>query len=307
MRIAVLGASSFSGSAFVAVARAGGHDVLPMSRPAFDLVWGQKRIAEAVERFRPDVFVNYAALNMVAESWKHYADYYQTNVIGVARLAEMLSRCDWLQRFVQVSTPEVYGNAPEGAIVPGEAFLPSTPYAVSRAATDMHLLAMHRSFGFPVSFTRTVNVYGPAQQPYRIIPKTVLKILRGQKLKLDGGGESVRSFIHVRDMAEGTLAVAVAGAPGQVYHFATDDELKIKTVVARICSALDVAFGDVVEIVSDRPGKDRMYHLDWEDSKTELKWCPKVSFLEGIDDTVFWFVAHAADYANHSLEYEHRA
>ena len=305
MKIAVLGANSFSGSAFVALARQEGHDVLPMSRPTFDLVRSQERIGEALERFKPAAIVNYAALNVVAESWKFYADYYLTNVIGVARLAERASHLDSLERFVQVSTPEVYGSS-DRKLLPTEPYNPSTPYAVSRAAADMHLEAMREAFGFPVYFTRTVNVYGPGQQPYRVIPKTVLKILRGEKLKLEGGGESARSFIHVEDMAAGTLAVAHRGRAGVAYHFTTPDLTPIKELVSAICRLMDVSWEDVVEIVADRPGKDRMYHLAGWQAEIEFGWKPKINLLEGLEETVAWFKAHAADYAGHSLEYEHR-
>jgi dTDP-glucose 4,6-dehydratase len=310
VRIAVLGASSFSGTAFTAEAWDAGHDVLELSRSAgHDLSQesGIDKIVQDVVGFRPHCFVNYAALNVVADSWKHYPDYYRTNVIGVATLADRLSRLDFLERFVQVSTPEVYGNtnSPFGKQRPSNYYEPSTPYAVSRAAADMHLSAMHKSRGFPVSFTRTVNVYGPGQQTYRIIPKTVLKILRGEKLKLEGGGESERSFIHVTDMALGTLSVAQSGDSGRVYHFATDRMTKIRDLVSMICGMIGVKFEDAVEVVEDRPGKDRMYLLDWLDSNVLLGWKPTVELEEGLEQTVSWFRGRSKDYAGQSLEYVH--
>lgn len=308
MRIAVLGSNSFSGKAFSQVATEAGHEVFRMSRPTFNLRYPE-RILEAVRSFRPSVFVNYAALNVVADSWRHYEDYYRTNTIGVTRLADRLRGFDFLDRFVQVSTPEVYGREAycwSGPGAPNTIYLPSTPYAVSRAAADMHLEALHHSFGFPVCFTRTVNVYGPGQQTYRIIPKTVLKILRGEKLKLEGGGSSRRSFIHVKDMALGTLAVVQSGKSGEIYHFATPYEIEIRALVALICSQMGVEFERAVEVVNDRPGKDRMYFLDWSNSKSELGWEPTIPLVEGLEETVSWFKEHAHDYVGNSLEYEHR-
>jgi dTDP-glucose 4,6-dehydratase len=308
MKIAVLGASSFSGKAFVAHALELGVEVLQLTRSqGHDLNSGIDLIKNEVSTFKPSHFVNFAALNVVADSWKYFPDYYRMNVIGVANLAEAIRRIDSLEKFVQVSTPEVYGNSISGEINPDERFNPSTPYAVSRAAADMHLQALHRTYGFPVCFTRTVNVYGPGQQPYRIVPKTVLKIARGEKLKLEGGGESRRSFIHVRDMAAGTMLAAQRGKPGLVYHFSTPEVTKIKTLVATICQTLGVDFKASVENVMDRPGKDRMYKLNWRLARHGLDWGPEISLEDGLEETVDWFKAHAEDYKSHSLEYDHRA
>ena len=209
---AVLGASSFSGRAFCAHLR--GHDqkVLEISRPRFELNSNVPSIVSAMREFAPDYFVNFAALNMVGESWRHSQDYYRTNVVALSKLYEALANRINIRRFVQVSTPEVYGLlAGIGPMREHSRYAPSTPYAVSRAALDMHLMAMHRVYGLPVSFIRTVNVYGEQQQPYRIIPKATLKILREEKLTLDGGGLSTRSFIHISDVAEAIRVIATKG------------------------------------------------------------------------------------------------
>lgn len=305
MKIAVLGGNSFSGMSFVSVARKAGHDVLPMARPMFDLVRSFPTIMAALERFKPNVVVNYAALNMVADSWAHAGDYYLTNVGGVCHLADYLATRTWLERFVQVSTPEVYGNTAYDA-GPHRTYLPSTPYAVSRAAADMHMHALHAARGFRVCFTRASNVYGPGQQPYRIIPKTVLKIMRGEKLRLEGGGLSGRSFLHVRDMAEGTLGVATEGQPGEIYHFATHEMTRIRDLVETICMIMGEDFGSCVEESIERPGKDRLYQLDCRWTLEQLGWYPKIPLGTGLAETVAWFKAHAADYENRTLEYEHR-
>ena len=304
MLIAVLGANSFSGASFVAHAARAGHEVMPLQRPHHDLNTRLEAIVEAVRENQPDVFVNFAALNMVAESWAHFQDYYQTNVIGIARLADCLRNLG-LKRFVQVSTPEVYGNTAgeERPLAEGAPFAPSTPYAVSRAAADMHLRALHRLHGFPVCFTRSVNVYGPGQQPYRLIPKTVLSILRGEKLPLDGGGRSCRAFIHARDMAAAILAVAERGRPGEDYHIATGYEIAIREVVKRVCELMGARFQDAVHEVSERPGKDRAYRLDDRKIRNELGWQESVPFQAGLTETVAWFRARAD---HRSLAYEHR-
>src|SRR6185503_11302752 len=110
------------------------------------------------------------------------------------------------------------------------------------------------------------------QQLYRIIPRTILFIKTGRKLQLHGGGRSVRSFIHIRDVAEGTQRVARQSPPGEAYHFSTDLYLSIREVVERICNRLGVNFNEVVEVVGDRPGKDAAYLLDSAKARTTLGW-----------------------------------
>lgn len=305
-RIAVLGASSFSGKAFCEHAVSEGHEVLELSRPVHDVNKELLAITALVEKWKADHFVNFAALNVVAESWLLYEHYFRTNIIGLAKLHDWLRRWGKLRRYVQVSTPEVYGTT-EFAIKETTAYKPSTPYAISRAAQDMYLAALHSTYGFPVCFTRTVNVYGRGQQPYRIIPKTVLSILRGWKLKLHGGGVSTRSFIHINDVADATLKVMLNGRPGDIYHAATPRQTAIKDLVAMVCGVMGRNFDDVVEVDDERPGKDMAYQLDDSKIRAELGWSDVVQLETGLSDAVKWFADRAADYAESTLEYQHKA
>lgn len=305
-RVAIIGASSFTGGGFMHHAYACGADCLTLSRrDGYDLTEPADKIADMIMEFDAQHVVNFAALNMVAESWAHYQDYYSTNVIGVARLVDALRSRGWVGRWVQVSTPEVYG-ATDDKIIEGRPFAPSTPYAVSRAAIDMHLRALHATYGFDVVFTRTVNIYGPHQQPYRIIPKTVLSILRGQKIKLHGGGVSVRSFIHSDDVANAIYVVMRHGRAGEDYHAATREMVSIGSLVERICKIMVEPFSLHVEVDAERPGKDKMYLLDDSKIRSELGWCDKVPLDVGLRNTVEWFVSNAALFNDVPLEYSHR-
>jgi dTDP-glucose 4,6-dehydratase len=306
MKIAVIGASSFSGKAFCRVAREHGHEVTALSRPDYDLR-DAGGIVDAVMDSHSQHVVNFAALNMVGESWLHYADYYQTNIIWVAEVCDGL-RADGISKFVQVSTPEVYGNTPV-PVMENDNFRPSTPYAISRAAADQHLRAINKTYGFPVCWTRTVNVYGEGQQLYRIIPKTVLSILRGQKLKLHGGGVSERSFIHIDDVAAGILRVLDAGIVGTTYHMATQTTVTIRRLVEMICDIMHVQFADAVEIDYERPGKDMLYLLNDYKIRATLGWSDKIKLEDALPNVVHWFVAreHEGEHAGKSLEYAHVA
>ena len=151
---------------------------------------------------------------MVGESWLHPDHWMMTNVVSTVRLHELLRRHDGLQRYVHVTTPEVYGST-EGWVREDAPFNPSTPYAVSRAAGDMSLQTYFANYHFPVVFTRAANVYGPGQQLYRIVPRTIVAAMGAQKLRLDGGGKSVRVFIHMTDVSDATLKIALRGKLGR--------------------------------------------------------------------------------------------
>lgn len=300
MKILVLGASSFTGGWFVDVAKSSGHEVLGLSRPAWDLTAkASPALSEALGAgFR--TVVNFAAMNVVPPSWPLAAEYYEANVAGIARLAAGLA--GKVDKFVQVSTPEVYGTTAEPINESWE-FRPSTPYAVSRAAADQHLRLMHENFGLPVCWTRTVNVYGERQQLHRIVPKTMVAALLGRKLQLEGGGNSLRSFIYAADVSRAILTVAARGVPGEVYHASGWAPIPISELVSWICMLVQkTAYKDLVEIVAERPGKDRAYLLD--DAKLRaLGWGPEVMLLDGLSRTLNWVRAELPRLAELSTDY----
>lgn len=295
MKILVLGASSFSGGWFVEVAKKAGHDVVGLSRPQFDLLHGTPVASQYIaERVRAGYrrVVNYAAINVVPDSWEKASVYYETNTAGIARLAQTLLSAG-IEKFVQVSTPEVYGST--GTFLKeGTPFNPSTPYAVSRAAADWHLRLEHREWALPVCFTRTVNVYGERQQAYRIIPKAARCALSGTKLPLEGGGVSTRSFIHAEDAARATLRVLEDGRPGEDYHVAHPVQTSIRNLVETICYRLGRDPNDVIEVAPERVGKDMNYQLDDSKIRSELGWSESISLSDGIDRTLGWIVASEA-------------
>jgi dTDP-glucose 4,6-dehydratase len=322
----VIGSNSFSGASFVAAALETGAEVVGISRsPEADEVflpykWTAHQrftfrqldlnrdidgIEAAVQEFRPDYVVNFAAQGMVAQSWTQPEHWYETNTVAMARLHDRLRKCTFLKKFVQVSTPEVYGST-GGLVQESAPFNPSTPYAVSKAACDLNLLAYCRAYGFPVAFTRAANVCGPGQQLYRIIPKTILCILTGKKLRLEGGGRSVRSFIHIRDVVEGTLRVARQGTAGEAYHLATDRNMTIRDLVVEICRQMGAPFDDCVEVVEGRLGQDAAYLLDCTKARSQLGWSPRYRVEDAISDTVAWMTKNLSRLRELPAEYIHK-
>lgn len=304
----VIGSNSFSGATFVDYLIGEGIETIGISRspephPVFlpykkrntplfqffklDLNHDLAAIMGAIDAQRPDYVVNFAAQSMVAESWHHPEHWFQTNVVATIRFHDQLRRCNFLKKYVHISTPEVYGTC-EGMVKENTNYCPSTPYAVSRAAADMSLMSFQRAYDFPVVFTRAANVYGPGQQLYRIIPRAILFFLIGNKLQLHGGGASVRSFIHIRDVADGTLRIARKAPIGEIYHLSTSRNISIRALVGLIASQVDVDFDRNVDIVGERLGKDSAYLLDSTKANEELGWEDRIGLEQGIEETIAW-------------------
>ena len=222
------------------------------------------------------------------------------------RLHELLRNYDGLERYVHVTTPEVYGST-DGWVKEDAPFNPSTPYAVSRAAADMSLRTYFANYQFPVVFTRAANVYGPGQQLYRIIPRTIVAAMGGQKLRLDGGGKSIRVFIHMTDVSDATLKIARTGTLGDTYHISGYELVSIRTLVEMILKRLGKSFDDCVEIGPERPGKDTAYTLDSLKLRTELGWRDTVSLETGIDDVIRWAERFSDDLAKLPAKYQPQA
>ncbi len=328
-KIFVIGSNSFSGASFIDYALQGGTEIIGVSRSQeaervfLPYRWhGEKNLSRfrfyqldlnrdidfimgLINDFRPDYVINFAAQSMVAESWQNPDHWMMTNVVANVRLHDRLRKCDFLKKYVHISTPEVYGTC-QGLVPESTSYNPSTPYAVSRAAADMSLMTFFKNYNFPVVFTRAANVYGPGQQLYRIIPKTILSIKLGKKLPLHGGGHSLRSFIHIRDVADGTMRVARQANPGEIYHFSTSRNISIRDLVRLICERMKVSFEEMVEITEDRPGKDAAYLLDSSKAKGILGWSDKIGLEEGIEDTIRWVEGNIDVLKDMPLAYMHK-
>lgn len=322
----VLGANSFSGATFVDYLAEKGYEVTATSRTPdrplaqlpyrwrtepvrferVDLNHDLEALEAMLRRERYTHIVNFAAQSMVGQSWDHPDDWMQTNVTAAARLFVLLSGLDFLDRYVHVTTPEVYGST-DGWIREDTPFNPSTPYAVSRAAGDMNLRIYTTFKNLPAVSTRAANVYGPGQQLYRIIPRTVFAAMTGEKLKLDGGGKSVRVFIHMRDVSDATLRVALGGKVGETYHISGYELVSIRQLVESILGKLGKSFDECVELGPERVGKDSAYMLDSFKIRTELGWMDRIPLDEGLDDVIAWAAKFREELPNLPSTYVHKA
>jgi dTDP-glucose 4,6-dehydratase len=327
--VLVLGSNSFSGASFVRHLLLQGLDVIGASRSPeaaevflpykwltkeqqarfrfaqLDLNYDLEKLERLIRDEHIQVVANFAAQSMVGESWDKPDDWMQTNVVSVARLAERLRHIDFLERYVHVTTPEVYGST-DGWIDEDTPFHPSTPYAVSRAAGDMLFKIYRETFGLPVVATRAANVYGPGQPLYRIIPRTIFFLLTGRMLELHGGGVSTRSFIHIDDVSRGTWQIAQHAPVGETYHISTDRIISIKDLVTLLCDKLKKPFDAHVKVVCERLGKDSAYWLKSEKLRSKLGWVDTIGLEQGLDETVAWAQANLAALNTQPMQYIHR-
>ena len=333
----VIGSNSFSGSHFVAEALRAGNQVWGASRSpeprqvflpfrwsepttgkpvatdenfhfrCIDLNHQLNELIELIDSVQPSRVVNFAAQGMVAESWLNPTHWYKTNVVSQVALHDVLRHKPYLKKYVHVTTPEVYGSTDGGWIKETNDFAPSTPYAVSRAACDLHLMSFQKAYGFPVVFTRAANVYGPGQQLYRIIPRAMLSARTGKPMQLHGGGHSERSFIHIKDVVRATLLLALKADPGTTWHLSTREAISIRSLVERICERCEVKFDSVVESSDERLGKDQSYLLDSRAMRESFDWSDLVSLSDGLGDTLAWVDAHLEQLTTIPWTYQHKA
>lgn len=307
-KVLVLGSNSPSGAALCAHALKIGLEVIATSRspephPVFlpykwksqkgitfkeiDLNKDLASLGALLQKHRPKYVFNFASQSMVGQSWDHPEHWMQTNVVATVGLLELLRKMEFLDRYVHVSTPEVYGPT-AGWIRESRRFDPSTPYASSRAAGDMNVVLWAKTYGLPAVITRSANIYGEGQQLYRIIPRALLCCLTGQRLPLQGGGLSERAFIHVDDLSRALMSIADKGNSGEDYHISPHSSILIRDLVQKICDLTNVAFDDVAEVSQDRLGKDQAYLLDSEKLNSELGWKESISLDEGLRRCSEW-------------------
>ncbi len=326
-RIAVIGSNSFSGSDFIDLLLDDErNEVLGLSRSPeksglflpyrkraqanfqfhqADLNRDMACITGLLEQFRPQAIVNFAAQSEVAPSWEHPEQWFETNVVALARLTNWLRGREWLRRYVHISSPEVYGTC-SGTVTEAAPLNPSTPYAASKAAADLFLATLVRQFGFPLVTVRSTNVYGAHQQLWKIIPRSVIYLKLGRRIQLHGGGGAVKSWIHIRDVSRGELAIMERGRPGAIYHLSPVHGHSVREVVALICERMGEDVVAATQDVGERPGQDAAYVIDSTLARQELGWEPQVSLEEGLDGVVSWVTDEWDQIQREPLQYTHR-
>lgn len=328
-KIVVLGANSFSGQDFVdlllddpknqviGVSRSAERsglflkyklrkDLSRYTYHALDMNRDMLKVLDMLDAEKPDAVVNFAAQSEVAPSWDHPEHWFQTNTVALSYLVNHLRKQKYLKRYLHVSSPEAYGSC-VGNVTEESPLNPSTPYAASKAAADYLLKTYAKQYGFPLLTVRATNVYGARQQLFKIIPRSAIYIKLGRVIELHGGGRAVKSYIHIRDVSRGELAILERGRVGELYHLSPDQGVEVRQVVRTIAERLGKRFEDATRTVDERPGQDAAYVIDSTKARTELGWKPTISLDEGLTDVVDWVNANWAAIQAQPLEYRHAA
>ncbi len=259
--------------------------------PGYRFVHGDIADAEVVDELasQVDAIVNFAAESHVDRSIESPDAFIRTDVVGTYVLLEAARRHGH-ERYLQVSTDEVYGDLVSGSAREDDRLLPRSPYAASKASGDLLVGAYHTTYGLRACITRASNNFGRYQYPEKIIPLFVTNAIDGEALPLYGDGLQVRDWLHVDDHCAAIELVLERGEPGQVYNVAGDNELTNIELTQLILGQLGKPMS-LIRSVPDRPGHDRRYSLDAEKIRG-LGWQPQASFGAALADTVRWYVDH---------------
>ncbi|MEV6179083.1 dTDP-glucose 4,6-dehydratase [Streptomyces sp. NPDC052015] len=309
MRILVTGGAGFIGSHYVRTMLDGGYpgfedahvtvldlltyagnrDNLPASHPRLTFVRGDILDRELLRTVLDgqDAVVHFAAESHVDRSIASGAAFVRTNVEGTQALLEACLAVG-VERMVHVSTDEVYGSIEEGSWTEESPLLPNSPYAASKASSDLIALAYVRTHGLHVSVTRCSNNYGPYQHPEKFIPLAVTHLLEGRPIPVYGDGRQVREWLHVDDHCRAVHRVLTGGRAGEAYNIGAGTAVPNLTLAHRLAE-LCGAGPDMIRHVTDRKGHDRRYALDQTKIEMELGHLPLVPFEEGLAETVAWY------------------
>lgn len=236
-----------------------------------------------------DIIVNFAAESHVDRSIESSRDFIVTNILGVEVLLSEV-RNNPKVKFLQVSTDEVYGSIEEGSWDETFALKPNSPYAASKAASDLLALAFSHTYGLDIMVSRCCNNYGPNQFPEKLIPLLITKLLNSENLPIYGDGSNVREWIHVSDHCEGLTLILTKGLPGEVYNIGSGYEISNHKLAEKLISFFD-ANENVITFIKDRLGHDKRYSLNFNKAKVNLGYEPSISFDKGLKDTIEWFIA----------------
>ncbi|TXH40757.1 MAG: dTDP-glucose 4,6-dehydratase [Actinobacteria bacterium] len=314
MKLLITGAAGFIGSNFVrrllggAYPRLGEVSVTVLDKltyagvlanldpvadhPAYTFVRGDICDAELLSDVVPghDAIVHFAAESHVDRSITEPSGFVLTNVLGTQKLLQAAVESG-VERFLHVSTDEVYGSIDSGSWDESAPLEPNSPYAASKASSDLMVRAFHQTFGLDTVTTRCSNNYGPYQFPEKVIPLFVTNLMAGKQVPLYGDGLNVRDWLHVDDHCAGIALALEKGRSGEVYNIGGGTELTNLELTQRLLAAMG-ADDSMVERVPDRKGHDRRYSLDISKIGEQLGYAPQVTLDHGLADTIEWYRAH---------------
>ncbi|MCX6762513.1 MAG: dTDP-glucose 4,6-dehydratase [Candidatus Moranbacteria bacterium] len=236
-----------------------------------------------------DMIVNFAAESHVDRSILDSSDFIQTNIVGTHNLLEA-AKGNGLKRFHHISTDEVFGHLGpnDPAFDESTSYAPRSPYSASKAASDHLVRAYFHTFGLPITISNCSNNYGPFHFPEKLIPLAITNLIEGKKIPVYGDGLQMRDWLYVSDHCEAIDLIIQKGKIGETYCIGGNSEKTNMEIVKKVLDLLNQG-EEMIEYVKDRPGHDRRYAIDFSKIKAELGWQPRMSFEEGMKQTVDWY------------------
>ena len=325
MKLIITGGAGFIGSAVIRVAVMQGHQILNIDKLTYAAnltnlteiehrenyqlqqadICDTQLMTSLMAEFKPDAIMHLAAESHVDRSIDGPSTFIETNIVGTFSLLEAArayveSGCTAPNfKFHHVSTDEVFGSlGTEGAFTEDSPYRPNSPYAASKASSDMLARAWHKTYGLPVIVSNCSNNYGPFQFPEKLIPVVIERARAGQPIEIYGDGSNIRDWLHVTDHADALLLIAARGETGETYNVGGREERTNLELVKMICAIMDDRFPDapfgphesLISFVTDRPGHDARYAVDCQKIERELCWTPKTSLEAGLRSTVDWYL-----------------
>ena len=266
-----------------------------------------EKISIEINKFSPDIIINFAAESHVDRSIDGPQEFIDTNIVGTYKLLQSsLSYYNSLSleskkifKFIHISTDEVFGSLGEkGYFSESSPYKPSSPYSASKASSDHLVNAWHHTFNLPTIITNCSNNYGPYQFPEKLIPLIIISCLNGKDLPIYGDGLNIRDWLYVKDHCSALDSVIKNGEPGETYNIGGNEEKTNLEIVNTICSFLDkkiplkndLKYNNSIVFVKDRPGHDFRYAIDSSKIKNKLNWQPKYKFKDAIISTIDWYI-----------------
>ncbi len=268
------------------------------------IVFELDRLLNYIDKIKPNFIINFAAI-AYATSWQGSYRYYDTNLMSVVRLCEELKKKKYLKKFIQIGSSEIYGSSKlpiDEEAIPN----PTSPYAVSKLATDMHLRTLWNVEKFPMNIILPSNGYGPGQYMYRLIPKAALCGVTKTKFPLQGGGKVKKSFLHCTDIANAIYIVSQKGKLGETYNAGTDQPNSIKEIIEYVAKEFKMPISKFAKITSGRIGEDSQYWLN-SDKIKKLGWSQQISLEDGVKGMVDWAKKYSKDLIKGETDFTLRA
>jgi dTDP-glucose 4,6-dehydratase len=239
------------------------------------------------KKHKPTTVFHLAAESHVDNSIKDCMPFLHTNINGTVNLLNLSLKYE-IEKFIHISTDEVYGTLEEGQFTELTNYSPRNPYSASKSASDHFVMAYHTTYGLPTIITNCSNNYGPRQDVEKMIPKAITNLLRGEKISIYGDGNQIRDWLYVQDHCEALIKVWLNGKLGEKYNIGGECEIKNIDLIRMILDHMNMD-DSMIEYVKDRPGHDRRYSTDITKIKNELKWSPRFNLKEGLKQTIEWY------------------